>query len=714
MATLEKIRNKAGLLVIVVGLALFAFIIGDFLRSGSTFFQQSKQKIVVVNGESVSIQEFQARVEETTNMYKNSGNNSISEEQQNQIRLSIFEEFVGSFLLDAENEKVGIAVGKDEISDIIMGDNVSPLIQQIPDFQNQQTGKFDRNLLVRFLQFIEMEDFGDSPEEQQQQQQILSMKKSWLNVETNVIRQKKFSKLETLLTSAIVANSLDAKAAYDDNAVSVDLDYASQAYNSIPDSLVSVSQAEIEKLYNLRKTTYKQDKAKVIDFIAVNILPSEVDFQDIEKRLNEVKAELETSENVADIVNDINTEVPYLDVYASFAELTDEQKHFVETSPIGSIEGPLLTENIYSVYKLVDVKQAPDSVSINLLPLPNFSDEAREIAFTDSLIQVLKSGKSFGELAQELSNGQTNGEIGWQTEVSLKSQGLEVKTINTLFEAKLNDVFTIKSAYSNLLAQVVKKTAPTKKYKIGTAQITVTPSTETSNKLYSELNQYISNNRKLESFKSAATEAGYVCQEAVQVYENQPSISSIKNSRQVIRWAFEHKKGDISNLFECEDYFIVAAVEGTLKEGIMSLNAVSELLKRELINEKKGEKIVNELKAKNLSTLDDYAQAMNTTLKDVKFVTFATPRIAGIGVEPAVNVKAVSAEPGQLAGPFAGKSGVYVLTVSNKNTTEQAYDEQTQKTQWTQQYSYMLKSLLQNNFLLKENAKIEDNRIRFY
>jgi peptidyl-prolyl cis-trans isomerase D len=713
MATLERIRNKAGLLVIVVGLALFAFIIGDFLRSGSTFFRQSKEKVVIVDGESINIKDFQSRVEETTNMYKIRGNTSISEEDQNRIRQSVFEEVVGTILLDKVSERIGLAVGKDEIKDLIMGNNISPIILQIPDFQNPETGKFDKNGLLRFLQTIELDDLTSfSPEEQQQ---ILQMKKSWLNVENSIIRQKQVSKLGTLIASAIVVNSLDAKAAYDDNAVSVDFNYVSQSYSTIPDSQVVVTNAEVEKLYNLRKTAYKQEKAKVIDYIAINVIPSEADFKDNANRLDEVKAELvTTNNNVADILSDVNSEVPYLDVYYTVSELDEDQLNFVREAQTGAVEGPFLKNGVYSIYKLVDVKQASDSVSVSLLPMPNYGDEVREKVFSDSLINVIKSGKSFTEVAQELTQGQFNSDLGWQTEVSLKTQGLDIKTINSLFEAKTGEVFTVKTTYSTILAQVSKKTSSAKKYKLATVQVTVTPSQETSNKLYTELNQYISKNNKLATFKEAAGEAGYVCQTNVQVFENQSNITSIKNSRQVIRWAFEHSKGDISNLFECEDYFIVAAVEGTLKEGSRSLSDVSEYLKRELINEKKGEKIVNELKAKNLSSLEDYATAMNTTLKDVKFVTFATPRITGVGIEPAVNAKAVSAEPEKLVGPIAGKTGAYVLVVTNKSTTDQAYDEKTQKEQLNQQNSYYLQSLIQNNFLLKENAKIEDYRIRFF
>jgi peptidyl-prolyl cis-trans isomerase D len=710
MATLEKIRNRAGLLVTVIGIALFAFIIGDFLKSGSIFVRQSKEKIALVDGESIGIHDFQSKVEETTNMYKNRNNgSSLTEEQQNQIRQGVFDEMIGSLLLKQESEKVGFTVGKEELTDLIMGNNISPIILQIPDFQNQQTGRFDKNNLLQFLQTIQMEDVsGLSPE---MQQQITSAKNWWLTIEKAISEQKLASKFASLITSALTANSLDAKAAFDENAVNVDFNYVSQVYTAIPDTDVEVTDAEIAKLYAQRKNNYKQDGAKVIDYIAVNIVPSKEDHAEVAKRIEGLKEELYNISDVTDIINE-NSEVPFLDAYISTTDLGAELKNFAETASVGSIEGPIISGNAYSLYKLIDTKQGPDSIKINLLTLPPFEKEEQLTAFADSLINVIKSGKTFAEMTQEATGGQGNGDIGWHTEASLA--GVDAKFKNTLFDAKLNEVFVAKSGYSTHLVQIVEKTKPVAKYKIGVIQIEANPSPETYNIVYNKLNQYISKNNNLEAFKTAAADSGYTCQTDVSLLENQPNIASIENSRQVVKWAYSNKRGKISDIFECQNYFIVAAMEGTLKEGVRSLKDVSDLLKRELINEKKGEKIVADLKGKNLTSLEDYATAMNATPQEVKFVTFATPRISGIGTDPIVNAKAIAAETDKVTGPFAGKNAVYVLTVTNKSTSDQTFDEAAQKQQLDMQNKYSLMSVFQSNQLLKENAKIEDNRIRFY
>jgi len=709
MATLERIRSKAGLLVGIVGLALFAFIIGDFLQSGSTFFRQKQEKIALVDGQSIGIQEFQAELETATNNYKNRMGGSITEEQQNQVRQMVFDEMVGSILLDEESNRLGLVISKEEEVDIIMGDNISPMIQQVSIFQNPQTKAFDKNALLQFIQVIESEDWGMYPADMQRQLQ--SQKESWMNLKKNVIEQKLLSKFSALLMSTVVANSLDAKAAFDDNAVSVDFDIVSQPYSTLLDTDVEVSDTEIAKQYELKKSNFKQEHAKVIDYIAVNIIPSETDYKDVSARMDKLKDELSVTANPADLINE-NSDEPFLDAYVSISQLSSEIKDFLEHASVGDIYGPVLTNRTYSVYKLIGVKQAPDSIKVNQITFPG-TDEAASKSKIDSIIKVLHSGKSFADVALEETKGQSNGDVGWQTEAALV-RGVDAKFANELFEGKLNEPFVVTSSYGTHLVQITEKTSPIKKYKIGAIMTEVVPSQDTYNKLYNSLNQYISQNNNLEKFKSAAAEAGYMCQPNVQLLENQTNIANIENSRQVIRWVNSNKKGSISDIFECQNYFVVAAVEGELKAGFRSLAEVSDILKRELINEKKGAKIVDFLKAKNITSLENYAIAMNSTIQDVKFVTFATPRITAIGSEPVVNAYAITSEVGQITPPFAGKNAAYVLSVTNKNKIDQTYDEAQQKQQMNMQNSYRVMQIIQDNSLLKSKATVEDNRSRFY
>ena len=339
MATLEKIRSKAGLLVLVVGLALFAFIIGDFLNSGSTYFRQSQERIAEIDGEVVKIQDYQGRVDEMAEMYKmQSGSASLPEEYMTQIRQSVFDAMVQEVVLDEATAKLGMGVSPEELFDMVQGENISPLIQQMQMFTNPQTGAFDKAALLNFLKQIDSDNIASYPADQQAQ--LIQAKNFWLFWEKNIKRQRLEQKYTTLLSKAISANSLDAKEAYNDNAENSDIIYAMQSYATIPDSTIEVSKSEIEKLYNQRKELYKQKESKVIKYIAVDIRPSKEDYDKAQAEIESLKEELATSERVADVVNE-NSEVPYVDAFFTEKALDPEMKQFATTSEVGAVYGPV-------------------------------------------------------------------------------------------------------------------------------------------------------------------------------------------------------------------------------------------------------------------------------------------------------------------------------------------------------------------------------------
>ncbi len=708
MATLEKIRSKAGLLVGVVGIALLAFVIGDFLRSGSTFFQQSKEKVAIVDGEAVSIRDFQDKVEQMTEIYKRRMNsNSLDEEAQSQIRESVFNSMVSEIIMKEETKKIGMTVGKEELSDMIIGNNISPMIQQMPDFINQQTGAFDKNLLLQFLQSIESDDMSAYPAEMRAQ--LEGAKKYWLFWEQNIKQQKLETKFAGLLGNLMGVNTLDAKNAYEENKVSVGFDYLVQSYQSIPDDQVKVSESEIQSLYNERKEMFKQEAGKVVSYISVDIVPSKEDEAAVQKELADLKPEFEKPEtDAASIVNE-NSDVKYVDAFSSLNHLPLQVRAFAENANINDVEGPVSVGNAYSMSKLIAKTTAPDSIKINQLLLPKLeSNELKHI--TDSLIAVIKGGKSFQDMALEATNGQTNGDMSWVLESQLAaSTGVKFK--NEVFNAPVGEIFVAESNYGTHLVQVTEKTKPVTKYKVATIQIEVTPSSETYNKLYNDLNAYISKNNTLETFKSAAAEGGYIIQKEITLNENQTTLSNIPSSRPAIRWAFEHSKGNISEIFECQNHFVAMAVEGNIKAGYRPLASVSELLKRELLNDKKSEKIISDLKSKNINTFEGYASTIGTEPKSVDFVTFSTQNITGIGVEPIINVQAPLVEVGKIAGPMKGKNGVYVLNITKKEASETPYNEDAEKQSLQSANLYRMYSFMN---VLRDQSKVEDNRIRFY
>ncbi len=706
MATLEKIRSKAGLLVGVVGVALFAFIIGDGLRSGSTFFQQTKEAVLTVDGQTVKIDEYMRRVTEMTDIYAMNGGSNLTDAQQSQLRNDVFETLVREILIEREAEKVGFSFTSQEMFDMVQGENISPMIQQMPMFQNQ-AGQFDKAALMRFLQIIETNDLSTYSD--QDRAQIESSKKYWLFIESTLKQQRLEEKYGTLLAKAIVVNPIDAKAEFEDNQGSVDFDYVLKNYASVADSTVNVTTAEIEKLYQKRKKQFKQDPAVELKYIALTVAPSEEDFADVEKSMEKLKEEFVSSEDVSDLVNEVS-DTQFSNSYASTSLLSPDATKFVEGAQVGEVQGPILVGNSYHMYKYLGKMIAPDSIRVNELTMPMFA-EAELKHLTDSLVNLLKGGKTFADLAMELTGGRSNGDLGWLTDqAALTRLGEEFR--NSIFDAKVNDIYVLKTITGTHLVQVTEKTKPVDKYKVADIAMSVEPSNKTTSEAFTRLNQYVLKNKTLESFESEAPAAGFVCQRST-VGQNEPLLAGIPSTRPIIRWAFENEKGEISDVTECDGYrYVVAMVENNLKKGYRPLASVADVLKRELIDDKKAEKIIADIQSKNCNSLEQCGEMLNLPVQSVKFVNFGTRRISGLGLEPALNVAAPVAELNQLSKPIKGKAGIYVLKVTEKHpaTGEFNLEQQTQTLETQNAYRYMYQAMQS----LRDKADVEDYRIRFY
>ena len=713
MATLEKIRNKAGLLVGIVGLALFAFIIGDFLNSGSTFFRQTQEKIANVNGNVITIQDYKARIDEMVEIYRmQTGANSVPEESLAQLRQNVFDSMVREIIMGETTSDLGLIVTPEELFDLVQGETVSPILQQMPMFANPQTGQFDKVALLNFLKTIDDDNIASLPVEQQGQ--LIQARDYWLFLERTIKQEALNGKYATLLGKAISANVLDAKDEFDASAVNSDIAYTMQAYYSVPDSLFEISNSELKSLYEQRKSLFKQSEGRVIKYITADIAPSQEDFDAAKADIEQVREELVNSDNVADLVNE-NSDVPYLNAFVSENNLDAELRVFVKEAKVGDVFGPVFDSNRHRLAKLVDKTVAPDSMEISLLVVPNRETREATQVLTDSLRNVANKGGNFADLVRQYSldvrSAENGGDLGWVTEAGvLANWGENFKT--AIFSTKVNDVAVVEHTGTTYLIKVTDRTANITKYKVANIETEVSPSSKTYSNIYNALNQCVANNKDLKKLEDAAREAGYNVVSNVTVTAGDQMVGFIRNSRQVVQWAFSNDKGKVSDIFECDDKFIVAAVLGKVSEGYRPLESVSLSLRTELINKKKGEKIVQDLTSKNLTSLDAYAEEMGGSVDSVKFVNFSTYRISGIGVEPKLNSAITLAKENQLSTPVAGNSGVYVFNVYAREASAEEYDE-AKILQFLNENFYRMsfQGAIQE---LVSNADVVDNRIRFY
>ena len=326
----------------------------------------------------------------------------------------------------------------------------------------------------------------------------------------------------------------------------------------------------------------------------------------------------------------------------------------------------------------------------------------------------MKGGADFAELAKKYSADQAaenGGELGWFTEATAL-RGLNAEFKDAIFSTPVNQFATVKSNYGTHIIKVTDKTANVSKYKVADIDMTVSASSKTYSDIYNALNQFISANNTIDKINENAKEAGYNLSSKVTVNKNDQVIGMIRNSRPVIRWAFQNDNGSVSEIFECDDKFVVAAVVSSLEEGYQPVEAVASSLRAEIAAQKKGDQIVADLKAKNLTSLESYAEAMGSKVDSVKYINFSTRRIAGIGIEPNLNAAVSIAQVDQLSEPVKGNNGVYVFKVTARNKDAKEYDEAAEIRSVDASNAYRI--AYQTIQSLVNRAEVEDNRIRFY
>jgi peptidyl-prolyl cis-trans isomerase D len=702
MATLQKIRNKAGLLAIIIGLALFAFIIGDFLNSGSSLFHQSQQKIAKIGDYSLDYKDYEARITEMEEVYKiQTGQTSLEEATVNQIRESVYESIVRETLLDEQAAALGITVTGKEVFQMINGANIHPMIQQLPIFKNPQTGQFDHNMMINFLQTIQSDDLSAYAPEAQEQ--ITKLKAYWLFWENSLKYTRLEEKINTLLGKAVQANSIDAKASYADRASSVDFEYVFEPYAALSDSLFSVSKHDVKKRYDAEIERFIQKPYRSAKYIVVDVKASETDFKAVEKKIHSIESEFAQTTALAGFVNDYSDD-QYLDCYVANHLFQGAVKDFVNSST--SYLAPIYADGAFIMAKMLDKIVAPDSVKARQIVLA-LNEQSR----ADSLLAVLNAGGDFNQLAQKFSRNNGGADMGWFREVDAVSMGSSF--VRACFSATVNHYFSVKTKHSINIVQVTDKTAPVAKTKLALVTMKVTPSSQTYSDFYNKVNRMVASNTDVDHFFAAAAKAGYDVKELQSVHATDNTIADIPQMRQAVRFVYNNEVGKISGILENQNnQFVVIGVTAVNDGDYMPVETVQQGLQRELINERKADKMVADIQAKKATSLAALARDLNVKTDSARFVNFSTRRIVGIGEEPALVAAVTSAPARQLSAPVKGKNGVYVFQVVSKVKTQEPFDLRQEEASINGMNMYRL--MYQSFDAVKNATKIKDSRIKFY
>jgi peptidyl-prolyl cis-trans isomerase D len=699
MATLERLRKRSGLLLaIVVGMALFAFVLGDLFRSGGSMFQSSRRDVAEIHGEHISIDEYQKRVDNLTQFYKQQRRTtSLNNETTYQIRDQVWEQMVREFVLLNEYEELGIMVTDEELFELVQGRNPHPIVQDY--FTDPQTGQFRRQDLLRFISQL---DADMDPRQ----------KNLWLYLEEQIVRQQRISKFFNLISKGIYITNYEAKQQFEENQKAVDAQYVVQKYESIEDSEVDVTTSDLKDYYEKHKKLYEQDDEISLKYIVMNIQPSREDDSITKAWIYEIAEEFKEVKDVKQYVN-LNSDTAFDPRYYQKEELPDTMADFMFSEDTGAVFGPYYEDGAYKVAKLKDIKYLPDSVRARQILLPvNQNVNPQVVKETaDSLVEQIKKGADFARLARENSQDpQTavkGGDMGWFTR---EEQFPAI--VDSTFFTDVGDVKLVPTRVGYHIVEVTEQSPLKKRVQVGMIENEVEYSEETYQEMYAKAHKFAGENNTLNEFLEAANEKGYTVQQAQKVDPNQRSIPNVKNARPVIRWAYDANENDVSKAFEIKDKFVIAALIDKQKEGIAPFEQVKEDIRPKVMNQKKAEKIITQFNNVSSNEPQEIAKALDLETKEAKSLRFFSYTMPGEGLEPKVVGGIASLEENEISIPLEGRSGVYVAKATTVIMPQFPDSFLNQKKTMMQ--------MIQGNAgpgayeALKENADIQDNRAKFY
>lgn len=642
MATLNTLRTKGGLIVsIVIGIALVAFLLGDFAGGNSVF--SSKVTVGEINGKGISYVEYSREVDYLTNVNKIiSGSDALSQEQQDGIKNFAWENMINNYAVYPGFEKLGVEVTEDEMFDLIYGNNISPVLLGAGFFNNPQTGAYDKAMVKNFVTNLASDQTGN-------------MRVIWQYLQDQVRNQALISKYIGLMTKMVYVTDVEVAQGVQNSNNFYNARYVGQTYESVSDSTISVSKSEIKKYYDEHKNYFKQAASRDVEYVVFDVLPSPQDYADAAKAVESIATDFAAAENVQQFVT-LNSQEQFDARYYSKEQLPAALGEFIFSGDKG-MYGPVLEGDVYTLARVNSMRSIPDTIAIRQMILAPGSDN-----LADSLMTVLKGGADFNTIAAQYSAAPAgNNDMG-----RVGTNMLPQQITDPIF-ASSDRIVKISNPNGIVLLDVYYRGPESLKAQIGTIKYIVEPSTTTQQIAYAKASKFtaaVAN--KYENFNKTITDSVY-SKRVARVRSTDNTISGLDNSRELIRWAFTAEKGDISSIMEIDGNYIVSSLATIREDGFAPIDQVSNEIASAVRREKKADVLA--AKMAGAQSIDALAQTLNAKAGEVTELNFNTFFIPEIGVDPTV-IGAIcgGAKEGALSKPIKGITGVYVVNVTSKDT----------------------------------------------
>jgi peptidyl-prolyl cis-trans isomerase D len=703
MSALQFLREKAGVLVAgLIGFSLFLFVVSDFFGRGRG--QRIKQKkyyeIGQIKGEYISYQDYETKLQNLLEIYKLSGRQSIDEATNESLREQTWQQMVREKLLDPQYEKLGLGVSNEEVDELVLGNNPHQIVQQL--FTDQQTGAFNKSFLVNFLKQTEVDE---------------TAKKYWMFFEDEIVNDRTNTKYNNLVSKAMFVTDKQAEFDKNLNANTVDFSFVMKNYSTVSDSAIRIHESDIESYYAKHKENYKRSASRDVEYVTFDVTPSEEDIKTTEDWINKTKVDFENATDPVQFIN-LSGDTRYVGLYIPISAVPENLKDFVKKEDTKAVFGPYVEDGSYKLAKLIGVGDRPDSVHARHILLSTGNKRTLEMAKheADSLVKLIKSGTSFEALAMANSDDQGSaklgGDLGWFPEGRMV-----VPFNNACFSGKKGDIKIAETTFGVHIIEILNQSKDTRKYSIGYIDRKILPSSLTSQKYYSEANQFAGTNDTYEKFIKAITEKGLNKRVATDIAPQQKALPGLDNPRSLIMALFQTEKGKIvldnnkQAVFEVGDKFVVAYCTKAVEDGIAPQKDVQNEIRYAILKDKKAEEIEAEFNKNKGKSINEIASAMGLTVQDAEKVNFRSYTVAGAGNEPALIAAASAAKVNEVSGPVRGDNGVFMLVVNNVVPT-QGDDLKTEKTRL--ETTYRMRGTYEAYDALRKDANIVDKRYKFY
>ena len=715
MAALGKIRSKGGILVGAIGLALFAFLAGDAARSCDGIKGEARQQIGEILGKKISVQDYQKLIDEYQSAIKfTMQRDNLTDQELKQVEDQVWQQLVSNRVIEADAEKVGLTVTEKEIQNVL-NEGTNPMLVQTP-FVNQQTGRFDVNALKQFFDSYNKAKAAKSPQVEQMQ----AIYDYWLFVEKNLRAQLLGQKYQALLASCVLSNKAEAKMAFKDNNEESQIQLASLAYSTVKDADVKVTDDDLKAKYAELKPAFRQNvETRDIKFVDFQIKASAADRSQVVKEMNDFQKQLASAADPAAVVSKSGSEIPYLGLpvsnkaYQQYPDIASKIDS-LSVGTTGVVENA--QDNTLNIIRVLSKAQLADSIQFRQINIAAATpDEAR--AKADSIQKALAGGADFDALAKRY--GQTGEKVwftGQQYEMAPSMNQDNRTFINALLNGEVNATQNLALTQGNIILQVLDKKAFTTKTTAAVIKKVVDFSKATRSSAYNKFSEFVAKSSTVADLEKNAPKSGYQVQSLNDISTAEHYVGGIPGTRDALKWLFEAKQGEVSPLYECgnNDHLLVIALTAVHPQGYRSWDdaQVKEILKREVIKDKKAEKLMAKLKGVNSIAA---AQAKGAKVSSVNQITFVAPAFvqATGSVEPALSGAVAGTAAGKFSkAPVKGNAGVYVFQVVKKSMRAGSKYDETLVMQQAAQANMQLVGNFMQDLILK--AKVVDNRYLFF